>query len=203
MQQAAETTGRDWRRRTRQSRAGTLIVMGITAAIIFGVAYWVNRPHAAGSSLTAVTLSGPTAGKAPRVGEPAPDFAATTVDGRRVRLSAFRGRPVWLTFGASWCQPCRAENPDIQATYAKLRGNGLVVLAVSISEDAGTVRDYARRVGLTYPKVADPGTDIASAYRILGIPSHFFVDASGTLREMRVGTLDTSAMEAAVARIAP
>jgi peroxiredoxin len=203
MQHAAQGSKRDWRARTRQSRAGTLIVMGVTAAIIFGIAYMVNRPDAAGSSLTAVTLSGPTAGKPPRVGAPAPDFAARTVDGTRVRLSAYRGKPVWLTFGASWCQPCRAENPDIQATYDKMRAKGVVVLGVFISEDAGTVRDYAARVGLTYPKVADPGTDIASAYRILGIPSHFFIDRSGTLRVMKIGTLDTAAMEAALAEIVP
>lgn len=205
MQRAAEETGtqRDWRARTRQSRAGTLIVMGITAAIIFGVAYMVNRPDASGSSLTAVTLSGPTAGKPPRVGQPAPDFTARTVDGRKVRLSAYRGKPVWLTFGASWCQPCRAENPDIEATYRKQRAAGLVVLGIFISEDPGTVRDYADRVELTYPKIADPGTEIASAYRILGIPSHFFIGRDGVLKVMKIGTLDTAAMEAALAEIVP
>jgi cytochrome c biogenesis protein CcmG, thiol:disulfide interchange protein DsbE len=201
MQQAAQGTQRDWRARTRHSRVGTLIVMGVTAAIIFGVAYMVNRPHEGGSSLTAVTLSGPAAGKPPVVGKLAPDFAARTVDGAKTQLSAYRGKPVWLTFGASWCQPCRSENPDIQATYAKMRAKGVVVLGVFISEDAGTVRDYASRVGLTYTKVADPGTDIASAYRILGIPSHFFIDRSGVLRVMKIGTLDTAAMEAALAQI--
>lgn len=203
MQRVADGPRGDWRDRTRRSRSGTLLVMGVTAAIIFGVAYLVNRPDASGSSLTAVTLSGPTAGKPPRVGEPAPDFTAKTVDGDTVRLSAYRGKSVWLTFGASWCQPCRAENPDIQATYRTMRAQGLVVLGVFISEDAGTVRDYARRVGLTYPKIADPDTRLASAYRILGIPSHFFIDGAGVLRVMKIGTLDTAAMEAALAETMP
>ncbi len=54
-----------------------------------------------------------------------------------------------------------------------------MVLAVFISEDAAAVKDYADRVGLTYDKIADPDTAIASQYRILGIPSHFFIDSDG------------------------
>ena len=54
-----------------------------------------------------------------------------------------------------------------------------MVLSVSISEDEATVRDYGDRVGLTFPTVADPQTRIASAYRVLGIPAHFFIDRNG------------------------
>jgi peroxiredoxin len=175
--------------------------MGVTAVAILAVAYMVNRPPAAGEGVTAVTLSGPTAGDPPRVGKQAPGFTARTVDGKTVNLSAFKGQPVWLTFGASWCQPCRAENPDIQAAYAKNQSKGLVVLQVFISEDASTVRDYGNRVGLTYDKIADPATKIASAYRVLGIPSHFFIDRTGTLRTLRVGTLNPEAIDTTLAEI--
>jgi peroxiredoxin len=74
----------------------------------------------------------------------------------------------------------------------------LVVLAIFISEDASSVQDYADRVGLTYRKVADPDTRIASEYRIMGIPSHYFIDSSGVLRVMKIGSLDLAAMEAAL-----
>lgn len=188
-------TPADWRERTRQSRPRTFIVMGLTAVVILAVAYMVNRPAASGQGLTAVTLSGPTKGDPPKIGRQAPDFTARTVDGKTVTLSAFKGRPVWLSFGASWCQPCRAENPDIEAAYQKNRSQRLVVLQVYISEDVSTVRDYATRVGLTYDKIADPATTIASAYRVLGIPSHFFIDSSGTLRVMKVGTLNPEAID--------
>ena len=109
-------------------------------------------------------------GQAPTVGQPAPDFQATTVDGRTVRLSEFKGKPVWLTFGASWCQPCRAENPDVQAAYDRAKASGLEVLAVFMSEDTAAVKDYADRVGLTYDKVADPDTALASAVPDPGDP---------------------------------
>jgi cytochrome c biogenesis protein CcmG/thiol:disulfide interchange protein DsbE len=184
--------------RQRQSRIATLAIMGVTAAIIAAVAFIVNQPTATADGVTSVTLSGAATGDAPTVGKQAPDFAATTVDGKSVRLSDFKGKPVWLTFGASWCQPCRAENPDIKATYEKYKDSGLVVLAIFISEDSAAVTDYADRIGLTYLKVADPDTKIASEYRILGIPSHYFIDSSGVLRQMKIGSLDIAAMEAAL-----
>ena len=181
-----------------RSRARTLAVMAITAVVIVAVTFFVNQPKASAEGITSVNLSGEATGAAPTVGQPAPDFQATTVDGKTVRLSDFKGKPVWLTFGASWCQPCRAENPDIKAVYEKAKASGLEVLAVFISEDASAVREYADRVGLSYAKVADPDTTIASQYRILGIPSHFFIDRSGVLQQIKIGSLDQAGMEQAL-----
>jgi cytochrome c biogenesis protein CcmG/thiol:disulfide interchange protein DsbE len=189
------------RPRRTQGRIGTIVIMAVTAVVILGVVYAVNRPKADGGGLTSVVLAGGATGPAPIVGKQAPDITGETVDGRKVSLSSFKGRPVWVTFGASWCQPCRAENPDIQDAYARHKANGLVVLAVFMNEDAGTVRGYAKRVGLAYEKVADPNARIASSYRILGIPSHFFVDSSGVLRSLKTGSLDPSAMDTALTGI--
>ena len=198
MDAPAMTAGDSRAATPRQSAARTLAVMVITAVVIVAVAFVVNQPKASADGITSVTLSGAATGAAPTIGQPAPDFQATTVDGKVVRLSDFKGRPVWLTFGASWCQPCRAENPDIKAVYENAKASGLEVLAVFISEDGSAVRDYADRVGLAYDKVADPDTTIASQYRILGIPSHFFIDGAGVLREMKIGSLDQAGMERAI-----
>ena len=183
---------------TRRSRLTTLAVMGVTAVIIAAVAFAVNQPAASTDGVTGVTLTGEATGTAPTVGQPAPDFTAMTIDGETVTLSDFAGKPVWLTFGASWCQPCRAENPDIKATAEQYADDGLVVMAVFISEDAAAVKDYADRVGLDYVKVADPMTELSSQYRILGIPSHFFIDRDGVLQTMKIGSLDAPGMAAAV-----
>lgn len=190
-----------WRVRVRESRFGTLIVLGLTTLLVVAGAYLVNRPHAATAGVTGVTLTGAATGTPPVVGRPAQDFTATTVDGQKISLSGYRGHPVWLTFGASWCSACRAEAADIEGAYEQAKSGGVVVLAVYISEDAGAVRGYADRVGLTYPKVADPDTRIASAYRVLGIPVHFFIDRSGVLRQVKTGTLTRAKMDAALAAI--
>jgi hypothetical protein len=73
---------------------------------------------------------------------------------------------------------------------------------VYINEDASSVADYANRLGLGYAKIADTSDSIASNYRILGIPAHFFIDRDGVLRELRVGTLDAASMQALLAGLA-
>ena len=192
---------RSWQQRIRESRLGTLLVLVVTAAIVMGGAYLVDRPAAAQAGTTAVKLTGTGGGAAPKIGSPAPDFTATTVGGKQVSLSSYKGQPVWLTFGASWCAACVAEAPDIEFTYQKFKAKGLVVLAVSISEDSATVKDYATRVGLTFPMVADPDTRIASVYGVYGIPAHFFIDKSGILRSVKTGDLSRDQMAAAITDI--
>lgn len=189
-----------WRRRIRQSRLGTLAVLGATTLLVMAGAYLVERSKP-NDDVTAVELTGARSGQAPQVGKPAQDFSATTIDGRQVSLSGYRGQAVWLTFGSTWCSDCRAEAPDIQGAYEKAKANGVVVLAVYISEDAGTVRDYTNRVGLNYIHVSDRDTQISSAYRILGIPAHYFIDRSGILRRIKMGVLDRETMDSALAEI--
>jgi peroxiredoxin len=187
------------RPRSGPGRLGTLVVIALTGAIILAVAVVANQPAATTSDgFTSVTLTGTATGEAPAVGKTAPDFVAQTADGKQFRLSDLEGQPVWLTFGASWCQPCRAENPDIQAAYDKHKAGGLQVVQVYMTEDAKTVNDYADRVGLTYTKVPDPSQRLANEYRILGIPTHYFIDAEGILRQMRIGSLDPAGIETAI-----
>lgn len=167
---------------------------------IIGLVWRFDSPQTAGSS-QAITLTAAASGPAPKVGREAPDFRVQGLDGQFYQLSDFRGRPVWINFWASWCPPCRAENPDIQATYEANQADGLVVLGIAIGEDDGTVRGYAGRTDLTYTIGLDRGTDIAAAYRIVGIPTHFFIDRDGILREWRIGSMNKATMEKKVAVI--
>ena len=192
-----QTVGRS----DKRNAVVTLLVLVVTGAVIMAAAYF-SSPQAAttttpGGDFTAVTVDGQPVGAAPVVGQPAPDFVALAADGSSIRLSDLRGKPVWLTFGASWCQPCRAENPDIESTYAARAGD-VTVLQVYMDEDAAAVNDYAGRVGITYMTVPDPNERLAAEYRILGIPSHFFIDSSGVLQQMKVGSLDPDTMKAAL-----
>jgi len=192
---------RSRRERLRESRLGTMLVLAVTAALVMGGAYWLGRPTPAAAGVTAVSLSGPGEGAPPKIGSPAQDFTGTTVDGKKVSLSSYKGHPVWLTFGASWCAACQAEAPDIEAAYQKFKAQGVVVLSVSINENTAAVLDYGKRVGLTFPMIADPDTRIASAYRVSGIPAHFFIDASGVLRSIKTGGLSPEHMDAALTEV--
>jgi peroxiredoxin len=129
-------------------------------------------------------------GPAPRAGSPAPDFELADLDGGKVKLSDFRGRPVWINFWATWCPPCRAEIPDVEAAYQERKGQGLALLSVSIGEDAETVRQFVGTYGMTSTVLLDPDNIAASLYRINGIPTHLFVDKDGVIRELVVGGLN-------------
>ena len=183
-----------------------MLVLAVTAALVMVGAYLVQRPTASatkGGAAGGTTATNVVAGDgpAPKIGSPAQDFTGTTTDGKQVSLSSYKGQSVWLTFGASWCAACVAEAPDIEAAYQKFKTKGVVVLAISISEDSATVKDYANRVGLTFPMIADPDTRISSAYRVYGIPAHFFIDKAGVLHSTKTGGLSTGQMDAALTEV--
>ncbi|MEL4503385.1 TlpA family protein disulfide reductase [Luteococcus sp. H138] len=204
----AQTSG-DWRERLRRSKYGSLAVLGITLALVLAGAWFVNRadsepaataPGGTGGAQS-VTLEGDQSGSAPEVGKPAPGFTVTTMDGKQISLASLKGKPVWITFGATWCTACRAEAPDIEAAWQAAKPKDVTIIAVFISEDAATVRSYANRLNLTFPMVSDPETELASRYRSIGIPSHFFIDGDGILRESRVGGLTADQMAENLAKI--
>ena len=197
-----------WQQRIRESRFGTVLVLAVTAGLGIAGAFLVERPKAGATTAAGGAAGGTTAtnvvagnGPAPKIGQAAAGFTGTTTAGKAISLSSLKGQAVWLTFGATWCAACVAEAPDVQASYLKFQPQRAVVLAIFIREDAATVKDYADRVGLTYPKVADPDTAIASAYRVYGIPAHFFIDRKGILRDIKTGGLSPEQMSAALTNI--
>lgn len=177
-----------------------IIATLLVGLAIIGLVWYFDRPAGFGAS-QAITLTAAPSGPPPKIGREAPDFAIQALDGQTYRLSDFRGRPVWINFWASWCPPCRAENPDIQEVYEANKEKGLVVLGIAIGETPGTVKGYVQRAGLEYIVGLDQGTDVAATYRIVGIPTHFFVDEDGILREWRIGSLSKKTMEKNVAEI--
>jgi cytochrome c biogenesis protein CcmG, thiol:disulfide interchange protein DsbE len=182
-------------------RVTTLVIMAATGVLILGAAFLANR-QADASGLTPVNLGGTPNGPAPIVDQAAPPLTAKLADGTAFDLASLKGKVVWLTFGASWCQPCRAENADVLASYEAFKAKGVVVVQVFMDEDATAVKDYAARVGLTYLQVPDPAGQLSTDYRILGIPTHFFIDREGVLRQLKVGTLNRDAMTQVLTELA-
>ena len=127
----------------------------------------------------------------PKVGEPAPDFMTEDVFGNPVTLSQFKGQPVWLMFWGSWCPPCRAEFPDIQAAYAKLEPQGLRMLGVSLRESPVDAAAYAGRNGATFLVLSDPDEmDTGAAYPIFNFPTHIFIDSEGIVQSVVLEDMD-------------
>lgn len=183
-------------------RLQTVIVLAVTAVVI-GAAAVIMGGGAFGQSdgLSTVTLTSTVADAAPVVGATPPGFSATTYDGKTVSLADYQGKPLWLTFGASWCPDCRAEAPDVETAYQKYQPQGLNILAVFISESSTDIASYAQRAGLTFPIVVDQQTVIAGKYRTMGIPTHFFIGADGKIKDVKLGALDPATIDSEIQSI--
>jgi cytochrome c biogenesis protein CcmG/thiol:disulfide interchange protein DsbE len=134
-------------------------------------------------------------GTAPRTGFLAPDFALTTLDGASVRLSDLRGRPVLINFWASWCGPCRVEMPHIQAAFEAHAEDGLVVLGVDQLESPPTVAQFVEEFGLTFPIPIDDDGQVSAAYQARALPTSFFVDTAGVIRDTFTGPMSSGLIE--------
>ncbi len=135
------------------------------------------------------------------VGATVPSFALTALSGERVDLRDMRGAPLVLNFWATWCEPCRAEMPLLEAYVDLGRSAGLRILAINFDEPEALVRSFVDELDLTYDVLLDPGAYVQNLYRVRGYPTTFFVDARGVIRGHKVGAMDASELEAFLADI--
>ena len=107
-------------------------------------------------------------------------FELPRVAGGRVSLGDHAGQVVLLNFWATWCAPCRAELPALQALHAALAGDGLRVLAVSVDAgSAGAVARFAAERGVEFPVLHDPREEVAHRYGVVAYPTSVVIDRAG------------------------
>ena len=136
---------------------------------------------------------------APEVGRPAPDFTLTDLEGNSVTLSDFRGKVVFINFWATWCPPCRAEMPDMEAIYQEYKSKDVVVIGVDLLEDENEVRQYVQQGGFSWTFVIDTTGAVATNYGITAIPTSLFLDKEGVIRAVSIGAMTKRAMESKLA----
>lgn len=176
----------------RNNRLRDLLISLTVAAIVLGSVILV------GLQFGGTALVGPGA---LRSGTTAPDLTLSMSTGESVTLADLRGKPVWLTFWATWCPPCRTEMPDLQEAYQTSAPGRYHYIAVNFGEDATTVIKFAREIGYTLPVAMDPFAESAVVYQVLNLPTHYFIDAKGTIREVYSGAMTKSQVETRVAEL--
>ena len=132
------------------------------------------------------------------VGQLAPDFVLQTPEGDTVRLSDFRGNPVWVNFWAPWCPACRTEMPRLEGFYLEHRDDGLVILGVGVRDSPESMRAYAGEVGVTYPIVVDGDGAVANEYQALALSVHYWIDRDGIVRDWAFGELPPDLLAASL-----
>lgn len=137
---------------------------------------------------------GPLDDQKPIKGQQAPDFVLRNASGSLVKLSALRGKVVWVNFWASWCVPCKQELPNIQKLYDEKRADGLEVLAVNWQDDQETATSFFSSRDLRLPLLLDRTGSVYEQYRLQGLPDSFFIDREGKIAALQFGFLTESKM---------
>jgi peroxiredoxin len=108
------------------------------------------------------------------------DFTLSDLSGKKVSLSSYKGKLVFLNFWATWCPPCRAEMPSMERLYQKLKDRGLVILAVDLQEDAKSVRKFVDEHKLTFPVLLDADGRVGATYGARNIPTTYIIGRDGS-----------------------
>jgi len=125
-----------------------------------------------------------------KVGDAAPDFNLTSVDGNKVTLASLKGKVVLLDFWATWCGPCKAAMPTIQKLHEAYKDKGVVILGVNTWEkNADAARDYMAKKKFTYGCLMN-GDDLAKAYGVVGIPTLVIIGKDGKVAMADMGLSD-------------
>ncbi|AHJ97896.1 TlpA disulfide reductase family protein [Hymenobacter swuensis] len=125
-----------------------------------------------------------TAALTEKGGEPAPDFTLPTATGPSFTLSSLRGKYVLVDFWASWCGPCRAENPRLRTLYQQYQAKGLEIVSVSVDADGGKWRKAVGQDQLPWTQVPDlKGWDSPAAqlYGVLAVPTTVLIAPDGLI----------------------
>lgn len=137
------------------------------------------------------------------VGDAAPNFTLVTLNGKRVSLSDYRGKPVMLNFWYASCPGCEVETPAMQRFYVvqHAAGKDLVILGVNTIDDAPTTQQFVSQHGLTYQVVLDNHQNVSTLYNLGGTPTSYFIDRQGIIRSVVVGPVDDATLQQNVAAL--
>ena len=122
--------------------------------------------------------------KTVQIGQTAPDFLLNSIEGKSVRLSQFKGKYVLLDFWASWCIPCRLENPNLVKVYKEFKNRNFEILSISLDDNDQPWRKAVQEDRLTWTHLREVKNfegQTVKTYQIQSIPSSFVIDPSGKI----------------------
>jgi peroxiredoxin len=165
----------------------------------------VSRRRWALTALLAVALVAvaiPALSSAPgRVLRRAPALPSDALSGRAVSLASLRGKPVYVNFWASWCNPCNREARALER-FARLAPQHAVVVGIDLNDTLGSARTFVRRYGLTYSILRAGGDAISSAFGLETLPTTFVIDRRGRIAETLNGPQTVATLTGALAAAA-
>lgn len=171
------------------NRRATIIVVIMVALMVY--AGWRSRP----AKTNAMIAGGQSLMAGQSVGRQAPDFVLEDLQGKKVKLSDFRGKAVLLNFWATWCGPCKVEMPWFVELQKQYGPQGLEIVGVAL-DDSGrdTISKFAKEMGVNYT-ILQGQDSVGDAYGAMGLPTSYFIDRNGKIVESVSGLLARSEIE--------
>jgi thiol-disulfide isomerase/thioredoxin len=130
-----------------------------------------------------------------RLSKAAPALSLTDLAGKSVSLADYRGRTVLVNNWATWCPPCQAEMPELQAYYDAHAADGFILVAIESGEPARTVQDFVLKNKMTFPVWLDPGGLALGAFKNWDLPSSYVIDGNGNMLLSWTGPVDQASLE--------
>jgi thiol-disulfide isomerase/thioredoxin len=176
--------------RTSRRRAGALVAALSGAALLAACSNTTGGTGNTGyvsSEVTGVTAIAASA----RV--VAPSLSGTTLDGKKLSLTDYRGQVVVVNVWGSWCTPCRVEGPALEETYQKYQAKGVKFLGINTRDDNAAAQAFVSSDGITYPSLQDPDETLVLEFKSIlpptSIPSSVIVDRSGKVAARILGAV--------------
>lgn len=130
--------------------------------------------------------------------EPTAGTAIPMLDEPPTDLADYAGQTVLLNFWASWCPPCRAEMPELEAYYQAHEADGFVLIAVNSGEQAATARAFIQEAGYTFPVGLDIDGSVASYFGVPGLPTSIVINPAGEIAYRHTGVITREVLDAQV-----
>jgi cytochrome c biogenesis protein CcmG/thiol:disulfide interchange protein DsbE len=141
----------------------------------------------------------PTPRAGTRPGDIAPALAGTSLAGHPLSLSGMRGSVVVLVFWASWCAPCQAEQPAVNALAKQEATKGVRFVGISVDVDRAAADSYMSRYAVPYDSLIDTGQTIVVDYDVAGPPTTYVIDGAGRVSAELLGEVSTGDLSARIA----
>jgi peroxiredoxin len=135
------------------------------------------------------------------VGDLAPVFSLTTLDGETVSWESLLGRPVVLSFWVTWCGHCRTQTPRLIAAHERYAAQGVQFVGISVNESRDSVAPYVDQQSIPYPIVLDSDGAVGARYGVRGFPTTYFLDHEGRVAAVHVGELQAVDIDRCLAQL--
>ena len=178
-------------KRTRTRRRSVVIILSALALIVFLI--FIQTPGNILQNLVSTPLTG----------HAAPDFTLKTwnsqngTSNQEVQLASLRGKCVIINFWASWCDACKVEAPDFEATWQKYRTRNVVFIGIAFDDTTTDSLSFLRRYHISYINGPDTTGNIANTYQVTntGVPETIFINPQGVVVNKQLGAIDAGTLE--------